>query len=140
MYEKMYVHIPMSHLRFHCHLFFFVQNSSWRANNYNNQQRDPNWHQYLRRQADLPPQPGLPYGKRRKAKSQPKTQGTILYDDGDLGISKIDFTSPPVTLTWMNLQAKAPAQDKGIKRTITKALCPSKEVGQSKMLLKGGEI
>jgi hypothetical protein len=56
-----------------------------------------------------------------------------------LGISKIDFHSPPVTLTWLNLQAEAPPQDKGIKRSITKLLCPSKEVGQSKMLLRGGK-
>jgi ABC-type transport system involved in cytochrome bd biosynthesis fused ATPase/permease subunit len=79
----------------------------------------------------------MPYGKRRKEKPQQQTQGTIMYDDGDLGISKIDFTSPPVTLTWFNLEAKAPPQDKGLKRTLTKKLCPSKEVGQSKMLLKG---
>lgn len=64
----------------------------------------------------------------------------MMYEDSDLGISKIDFTSPPVTLTWFNLQAKAPPQDKGLKRTITKALCPHKEVGQSKLLLKGGNI
>jgi hypothetical protein len=44
-----------------------------------------------------------------------------------------------VTLTWIDVQAKAPPKDKGIKRSITKALCPSKEVGQSKLLLKGGE-
>jgi hypothetical protein len=56
-----------------------------------------------------------------------------------LGISKLDFHSPPITLTWLNLQAVAPPQDKGLKRTITKVLCPSKEVGQSKTLLKGGE-
>ena len=60
-------------------------------------------------------------------------------EDADMGISRIDFDSPPVTLTWLDLQAKAPPQDKGIKRAITKALCPSKEVGQSKLLLKGGE-
>lgn len=64
----------------------------------------------------------------------------MMYEDSDLGISRIDFTSPPVTLTWFNLEAKAPPQDKGIKRAITKALCPRKEVGQSKMLLKGGKI
>lgn len=64
----------------------------------------------------------------------------MLYEDSDIGISKIDFTSPPVTLTWLNLQAKAPPQDKGLKRTITKALCPHKEVGQSKLLLKEGNI
>jgi ABC-type multidrug transport system fused ATPase/permease subunit len=136
MYDKMYVH-PQHFIFISIKLCFLPQNSSWRANNYYNQQRDPDWYRYLRRQADRPPQPGMPYGKRRKAKSQPQTQGTILYDDGDLGISKIDFTSPPVTLSWMDLQAKAPPQDKGIKRTITKALFSSKEVGESKMLLKG---
>jgi hypothetical protein len=87
----------------------------------------------------LPLQPGIPYGKRRKPKIQPQPQGTVLHDDGDLGISKIDFVSPPVTLTWIDIQAKAPPKDKGIKRSITKALCPSKEVGESKLLLKGGK-
>jgi hypothetical protein len=56
-----------------------------------------------------------------------------------VGISKIDFTSPPVTLTWLNIEAKAPPQDKGLKRAITKKFNPSKEVGKSKMLLRGGK-
>ena len=92
----------------------------------------------MRRQAELTPRSGVPYGKTRKPNVQSRTQGTVVYDDGDLGISKIDFTSPPVTLTWSNLQAKAPPLDKGCRRTITKALCPWKEVGESKLLLKGG--
>ncbi|CAF4449679.1 unnamed protein product, partial [Adineta steineri] len=41
------------------------------------------------------------------------------------------------TLTWLDLQAKAPPKDKGLRRTIKKALCPWKEVGESKLLLKG---
>ncbi|CAF3776778.1 unnamed protein product [Adineta steineri] len=114
-------------------------NSSWRANHYSNKQPNLEWYQYLRRQADLENPPGIPYGKRRKPKPKPqnRTQGTMLYDDGDLGISKVDFTSPPVTLTWLDLQAKAPPKDKGLRRTIKKALCPWKEVGESKLLLKG---
>ncbi|CAF0813178.1 unnamed protein product [Adineta steineri] len=114
-------------------------NSSWRANHYSNKQHNLEWYQYLRRQADLENPPGIPYGKRRKPKPKPqnRTQGTMLYDDGDLGISKVDFTSPPVTLTWLDLQAKAPPKDKGLRRTIKKALCPWKEVGESKLLLKG---
>ncbi len=82
----------------------------------------------------------MPYGKRRKAKVLPQIQGTMLYDDAELGINKTDFTSPPVTLTWMNLQAIAPPKHKGIHRTIKKAFCRSKEVEESQMLLKGGEI
>lgn len=83
----------------------------------------------------------MPYGKRRPSRVQPQAQahGTIVHEDEDFGISKINLTSPPITLTWLNLQAKAPPQDKGLKRAITKRLCPSKEVGQSKILLKGGE-
>jgi hypothetical protein len=120
-------------------IFFYKQNSTWRANRYSNTQRDLDWYQYLRRQADLPLQPGIPYARRQNPRIQSQTQGTVLYDDGDIGISKINFSAPPVTLTWLNLQAKAPPIDKGLKRTITKALCPWKEVGQSKVLLKGGE-
>lgn len=45
-----------------------------------------------------------------------------------------------MTLTWLDIQAKAPPKDKGLKRTLTKALCPWKEVSESKMLLKGGKI
>ncbi|UJR27397.1 hypothetical protein I4U23_008687 [Adineta vaga] len=112
-------------------------NLIWREQHYANGQHDLEWHQYLRRQADLPIERSVPYGKRRRSRGQKPTQGAMISDDGDLGISKVDFTSPPVTLTWLNLQAKAPPKDKGLKRTITKALCPSKEVGQSKMLLKG---
>ncbi|CAF4348488.1 unnamed protein product [Rotaria sp. Silwood2] len=111
-------------------------NPAWRAHNYLNVQRDLDWHNYLRRQADIPIQPGIPYGRRRRNRTQPQTRGVIISDD-DIGLSKIDFTSPPVTLTWLDLQANAPPKDEGIKRTITKALCPSKEVSQSKMLLKG---
>jgi len=81
----------------------------------------------------------MPYGKRRKSKVQPEIQRPTPGDDGDFGISKLDHNSPPITLTWLNLQAVAPPQDEGLKRTITKALCPSREVGQSKTLLKGGE-
>lgn len=116
-----------------------LQNSAWKSHNYAQQQRDPVWYQYLRRQADLPAQSAIPYGKKPK-----QQQSGFMYnnsnddDDDDSGISQIDFSSPPVTLTWLDIQAKAPPQDKGLKRTITKALCPSKEVGQSKLLLKGG--
>jgi len=60
-------------------------------------------------------------------------------DDDDLGVTEMNLNSPPTTLTWLYLQATAPPQDKGIKRSITKALCPSKEVGESKVLLKGGQ-
>lgn len=127
-----------NHICIYIHIFF-SQNSGWRARNYPNKQRDVDWYRYLRRQAELPVQNGLPYGKRRRSNVRPQAQGRIPDDDGDIGISKIDFTSPPVTLTWVDVQAKAPPKDKGIKRSITKKLCPSREVGQSKLLLKGGE-
>lgn len=93
----------------------------------------------MRRQANLSQQPGIPYGKRPHIRGHPK-KAVVISDDDDMGISKIDFHSPPVTLTWLDIQAKAPPQDKGIKRTLTKALCPWKEVSQSKVLLKGGKI
>ncbi|CAF0935940.1 unnamed protein product [Rotaria sp. Silwood1] len=112
-------------------------NSNWRSQNYSNIQRDLDWYNYLRRQADLPIQSGTPYGRRRRHRTQSRTQGVITSNDDDIGLSKVDFTSAPVTLTWLDLQAKAPPQDEGIKRTLTKALCPSKEVSKSKMLLKG---
>ncbi|CAF1073260.1 unnamed protein product [Adineta steineri] len=113
-------------------------NSAWRTHNYPNKQHDLDWYRYLRQQANLPVQHDVLYGKRRKSKVQSQTQGTVVYDDDDdLGISKINFTSPPVTLTWLDLKAKAPPEDKGIKRTITKALCPWKAVSQSTMLLEG---
>ena len=92
----------------------------------------------MRRQAELPNQANLPYGKRRQPKIRPRAQGAMRPEDDDEGISKMDFTSPPVTLTWLNLQAEAPPKDKGLKRTITKALCPWKEVGEPKLLLKSG--
>lgn len=118
-----------------------AKNSAWRANNYPNKQRDYDWNQYLRRQADLPIQAGLPYGNRRRRRVQPPTAGAMLHgDDDDTGISKIDFTSPPVTLTWLDLRAEAPPKDKGLKRTITKAFCREKEVSQPKVLLKGGKL
>lgn len=110
----------------------------WRARKYANKQRDLDWYEYLRRQADVPISPGIPYGKIKPSKIKPARQGVIISDDEDIGISKIDFTSPPVTLTWLDIQAKAPPQDKGIKRTLTKSLCPWKEVSQSKILLRGG--
>lgn len=92
----------------------------------------------MRRQADLPLQPGIPYGKRQKPKQTTVLSNNNAGGDDDMGISQIDFNSPPVTLTWLNLEAKAPPQDKGIKRAFTKAFFPKKEVGQSKVLLKGG--
>ncbi|CAF0826300.1 unnamed protein product [Adineta ricciae] len=103
-------------------------NMTWREQRFANRQHDLAWYQYLRRQADLPAQHGIPYGKR-----QPSTPA----NSDETGISKIDFASPPVTLTWLDLKAEAPPKDKGIKRTLTKAFCPWKEVGQPKMLLKG---
>ena len=119
-----------------------AKNSAWRANNYPKKQRDYDWNQYLRRQADLPIQAGLPYGNRRRRRAQPPTQGARVYENGDddAGISKIDFTSPPVTLTWLDLRAEAPPKDKGLKRSITKAFCRGKEVSEPKVLLKGGKL
>lgn len=127
MYETMYSPLLSN---FHSVFVFVPQNMTWRQQNFANGQHDLVWHQYLRRQADLPAQHGIPYGKRQR--SSPA-------NSDDSGISKIDFTSPPVTLTWLDLKAEAPPKDKGIKRTLTKAFCPWKEVGQPKMLLKGGQ-
>jgi hypothetical protein len=93
----------------------------------------------LRRQADVPVEPDIPYGKVRRSRIRPVPEEVFVSENDDIGLTKLDFTSPPVTLTWLDLQAKAPPQDKGLKRTLTKLLCPSKEVGKSKVLLKGGK-
>ncbi|CAF2132802.1 unnamed protein product [Rotaria magnacalcarata] len=112
-------------------------NSAWRSRSFSNKQRDLDWYNYLRRQADTPLPHDIPYGKVRKPRIPSAPEDVVISENEDIGLSKINFTSPPVTLTWLDLQAKAPPKDKGLKRTLTKLLCPSKEVSKSKILLKG---
>ncbi|CAF0966239.1 unnamed protein product [Rotaria sordida] len=112
-------------------------NLTWSGQNYANVQRDLDWYQYVRRQANMPIQRGIPYGKRPRPKIQSRTQSVILSNNNKVGLSKINSNAPSVTLTWLDLQAEIPPKDKGITRTITKALCRTKEISESKILLKG---
>ncbi|CAF4512493.1 unnamed protein product, partial [Rotaria magnacalcarata] len=41
-------------------------NSAWRSRSFSNKQRDLDWYNYLRRQADTPLPHDIPYGKVRK--------------------------------------------------------------------------
>ncbi|CAM4904796.1 unnamed protein product [Rotaria socialis] len=112
-------------------------NSAWRSRNFSNRQRDLDWYNYMRRQANAPLEQGIPYGKVRNSRILSPPEDVVISENDDIGLSKLDFTSPPVTLTWLDLEVTAPPKDKGLKRTLTKLLCPSKEVGEPKVLLKG---
>lgn len=61
-------------------------------------------------------------------------------DDDDTHIRKIDFTSPPMTLTWIDLEAVSPPSRNGIMHRIKRKLYPSQRPEkQSQQLLKGGK-
>lgn len=104
------------------------QTNNWLTQHYGNRQ-----------QADFPAPAPIHYGKRLMTTPPQAAEIAMVYDDGDKILNQDGFRTPPVTLTWLDVQAEAPPKDRGIKRTMKKALCPWKEVGQPKKLLKGGQ-
>lgn len=111
-----------------------MQNEKWKSRNFLHRQSDIDWYLDLRNRSNLPKSVNVPHGKRQRSRYE-----ELLHNrDDDVGIRKIDFESPPVTLSWLDIQAKAPPKDKGIKRIMKKACCPWKDVDEPKLLLKGG--
>ncbi|CAF0832136.1 unnamed protein product [Didymodactylos carnosus] len=123
------------------------QRPLWRDKHYPITQRNLEWYEYLRRQAGLQGRHNVPYGKhpntRRRRRQQLKIdeQGDINQNyygiDDDKGISKIDYISLPVTLTWLDLKAEVPPKESGLTQWVKQTYCPWREVQQPKQLLKG---